>query len=285
MHRVHHLIAITRKHRRKLLAAALCIAAVAGFVLLPRIATAQMQYDFNGDGKVTCADFEQQYPKTYTDEATKALQKYPKDLAQLNGNAKENDVACEGQPASTDPAKKSTPAATPTPTRATATPQPTPAPALSAPTPGPAGTTAVPADVMSRVEGCAVVAISERDVVGAGCPGGGNVMFRIPDDAPPLSDAVIVQPRSPLASSTTGASSGASPSKGSSLNTSGTKKSGSGKNTAKTSKDKNKKSKSSSNGSSSSSSSSDTTNGKNDKHHKHHGKHKNNKHGKKHGKK
>jgi hypothetical protein len=301
MRRSRQISAFTRQHRRPLLiAAGLCVAIVAGFVIAPRLVAAQMQYDFNGDGKVTCADFQEQYPTTYTDEATNALQQYPQALAQLNGNPKENAVACEGQPASADPPKKSTATPTPTPTparttaTATATPQPTATPATTAPASSPAGTTEVPADIMARVQGCAVVAISGHDVVGAGCPGVGAVAFTIPDTAPPMGDTVIMEPSSPLAASapaapratSAGGSSQAGKKTSNTSNTStSTKKSG--KNATNSGRSgKSSKSGSSNTATTTNNGSSTSDNGKhNGKHHgKHKGKHhgKNKKHGQKH---
>lgn len=51
-----------------------------------------------------------------------------------------------------------------------------------------------PADVLARVAGCSVVSISAHDVAAAGCPGGGNVNFRTPADAPPMNDTVLFSP-------------------------------------------------------------------------------------------
>ena len=165
------------------------IIVAASLAMALRPAVAQMEFDYNGDGKVTCADFEQQFPETFTDEATKALQQYPDALKRLNANSGENGIACEGQPASAAPANDE---ATPTPE--------SPAPALTpaAPEPNPMASAGVPADVMARVEGCVVIAISSRDVAGAGCPGVGVVTFRIPDDAPSMRDEAIINPRAAL---------------------------------------------------------------------------------------
>jgi hypothetical protein len=58
----------------------------------------------------------------------------------------------------------------------------------------------VPNDVLARVEGCAVVAISSHDVAAAGCPGGQSIVFRTPADAPPMKSTVIINPGGPMAS-------------------------------------------------------------------------------------
>jgi hypothetical protein len=267
-------------HSRLLAVTIVLLIALARLAVGPLSVAAQMEYDFNGDGKVTCDDFKQQYPDTYTDEATKALQKYPKDLKQLNANASVNDVACEGQPTKAAPAK-----ATSTPT-----PSPTPAPQTSAPAANAGApetsspeTADVPADVMARVAGCAVVAISARDVVGAGCPGVGNVIFHLPDDAPSMQDTVITEaPAAPAAENGSGASNSATGSNTSNQSNENASNTDNGNNTAKAGKNNKDK-----NGSS------DTTTTKNDKnkhkgkhnkhngnHNKHNGKNKNNKHSK-----
>jgi len=182
---------------------AFLMVALASFIAVPRPAAAQMEYDFNGDDKVTCADFEEQYPNTITDEATKALQTYPDDLSSLDKGG-EKGIACE-EPGSTaadsKPASKTPKTPTPpqtadpapiAPTPPAQTPVPASAPGIAGP--GSPGLVDVPADVMARVEGCAVIAISRRDVVGAGCPGVGSVAFRIPDDAPSMKGTVIITP-------------------------------------------------------------------------------------------
>jgi hypothetical protein len=163
--------------------ATMVMVALASVIVSPMPAVAQMEYDFNSDGKVTCADFEEEFPDTFTDEATEALRQYPDDLSDLNRDSEDDDIACEGQPAS-EP-----------------TPEPTQAPESPAPEPGaeaPATTSPeaadVPADVMARVEGCAVVAISPHDLVGAGCPGVGVVTYHVPDGAPLLQGTVIMNP-------------------------------------------------------------------------------------------
>jgi hypothetical protein len=159
------------------------IIVAASFALRLQPAAAQMEFDYNGDGKVTCADFKQQFPDTFTDEATKALQQFPDDLSNLNNDPKEDNIACESQGASSTPA---TDEATPTSEPAA------PAPVAVAPAAGPTERVDVPDDVMARVEGCAVIAISSRDVVGAGCPGVGAVAFRIPDGAPSMQGTIIM---------------------------------------------------------------------------------------------
>lgn len=183
--------------------AAVVIALVTiGLTVGARPTAAQMQFDFNGDGEVHCDDFHQQFPDTFTDEATKALKQYPDELSDLNNDPKEDDIACEGQPADADPGDgpgrardaRSTPTPTPAPPAAPA------AAPLAAPA-APNSTTAsadIPADVMARIEGCAVVAISSHDVTGAGCPGVGTLIFHTPDDAPPLPDTVIMNPGAAL---------------------------------------------------------------------------------------
>lgn len=170
------------------------IIVAASFALRLQPAAAQMEFDYNGDGKVTCADFKQQFPDTFTDEATKALQQFPDDLSNLNNNPKEDNIACESQQANATPAAD----------EATPTPEPAaPAPVAAAPAAGPTEGAGVPADVMARVEGCAVIAISSRDVVGAGCPAVGAVAFRIPDGAPSMQDTIIMNSGAGLPSQST----------------------------------------------------------------------------------
>jgi hypothetical protein len=55
------------------------------------------RYDFNGDGDVTCQDdFEIEFPRTHTDEATDAMRQFPEELDDLDNN---NDgFACDNQP-------------------------------------------------------------------------------------------------------------------------------------------------------------------------------------------
>jgi hypothetical protein len=52
-------------------------------------------------------------------------------------------------------------------------------------------------EVLTQVEGCAVIAISARTVAAAGCPGGRSIAFRIPDSAPSMSNTVIINPMEP----------------------------------------------------------------------------------------
>lgn len=165
------------------LALALMVA-LASFAVAPRPVAGQMEYDFNGDGKVTCADFESEYPDTFSEEATKALDQYPDELSRLDGKKGSAGVACEGQPAQVSAGNDSPAAQTPE-----------PAPMAETPVEPLTATGDVPAEVMARVEGCAVIAISARDVVGAGCPGVGAVAFRIPVDAPAMRDTVVITPR------------------------------------------------------------------------------------------
>ncbi len=78
-------------------------------------------------------------------------------------------------------------------------PAPNPNPNLT-PNPNPSQEdSAAPTDVLVRVEGCAVVAISARSVAAAGCPGGQSIVFHIPDDAPDLESAVIFNHAAPVA--------------------------------------------------------------------------------------
>jgi hypothetical protein len=55
-----------------------------------------------------------------------------------------------------------------------------------------------PADILARVEGCAVIAISARGVSAAGCPGVGVVTIRIPADASSMKGTVIIDPNAPF---------------------------------------------------------------------------------------
>lgn len=168
---------------RVLSVATMVMVVLASVVVNPPPAAAQMEYDFNDDGTVTCADFRDRYPDVYTDEATEALQEYPDELSDLNNDPDEDELACEGQ-------QESEPSPAPAPERET----PAPEPEAEAPAPSSAEVADVPADVMARVEGCAVVAISPHDLVGAGCPGVGVVTYRVPDGAPLMEGTVIMNP-------------------------------------------------------------------------------------------
>jgi hypothetical protein len=77
------------------------------------------RYDFNDDGDVTCEDdFEIEFPRTHTDEATDAMRQFPEELASLD--ADNDGFACDNQP---DPVtvapvgRTSAPPSAPTPSR------------------------------------------------------------------------------------------------------------------------------------------------------------------------
>lgn len=72
------------------------------------------------------------------------------------------------------------------------TEEPTPDPEVST------SSNAAPSDIMSQVEGCAVIAISARSIAAAGCPGVGSIAIRIPSDAPSMPGTVIISPQSTL---------------------------------------------------------------------------------------
>jgi hypothetical protein len=57
----------------------------------------------------------------------------------------------------------------------------------------------LPADILSRVTNCTVIAVSRRGVAAAGCPGVGSLTFRIPADAPPMIPTVVINPGAALA--------------------------------------------------------------------------------------
>lgn len=57
-----------------------------------------------------------------------------------------------------------------------------------------------PPDVMARVEGCAVIAISSRSIAAAGCPGVGSITYRAPAGSPRMRSAVIINPGAPFTS-------------------------------------------------------------------------------------
>lgn len=86
-------------------------------------------------------------------------------------------------------------------------PSPLPAPA---PAPAPAATNLAsprvdaPPEVLARVEGCAVIAISSRGVAAAGCPGIGAIAFHIADDAPSMKSTVIFNPGAPFTAGSQG---------------------------------------------------------------------------------
>lgn len=52
----------------------------------------------------------------------------------------------------------------------------------------------LPADILSRVTNCTVIAVSRRGIAAAGCPGVGSLTLRIPADAPPVRPAVVINP-------------------------------------------------------------------------------------------
>jgi hypothetical protein len=127
----------------------------------------------------------------------------PADPSGLDADA--DGIACEsafGLPA--QPAPRERPRRDERGRRAAAADEPLdPPPPQDAPPPEGAASTAdstdIPADVLARVEGCAVVAVSARAVSAAGCPGVGAVAFRIPDDQPELPGTAIINPGAPFA--------------------------------------------------------------------------------------
>lgn len=59
----------------------------------------------------------------------------------------------------------------------------------------------LPADILSRVSNCTVIAVSRRGVAAAGCPGIGSLTFRIPAGAPSLIPTVVINPGAALVES------------------------------------------------------------------------------------
>ncbi|MFN8593679.1 MAG: hypothetical protein U0031_19635 [Thermomicrobiales bacterium] len=163
----------------------LLIVAFALSAVLGTTATAAKKGD-----QLNCSDFATQR------EAQAELERtFPDDPNGLDSN--QNGVACETEfgltqdeiaaivPAGSSPNKANEPSAT-------STPAPTPA--------SPDQTAQLPSDVQAQIEGCAVVAISRRDIAAAGCPGGQSLAFEIPADQPDMSPTVIITPGAPLQS-------------------------------------------------------------------------------------
>lgn len=164
---------------------AFAVAAMAGLLIGVR-AAAQDPYN--------CEDFATQF-----EAQTELNRTYPEDPGNLDADG--DWIACEdffglsaeeaariipADVVNRRPGQDDEPAPTPVPTQA---PRPTP----------PTGAGEIPADVLSRVEGCTVIAISSRSVAAAGCPGIGAIAFSIPDDAPRMQGRVIIDPGAPFA--------------------------------------------------------------------------------------
>jgi hypothetical protein len=167
--------------------------AIASGVMLTIVAAGVPAPWVSAQDRFNCEDFASQA------EAQAELNRtFPDDPNQLD--ADDDWVACEDafgltadEERSVIPSNLVNQGADDEPTRAPERdPAPTPTPA-PAPAP-PAGSSEIPADVMARVEGCAVIAISSRSVAGAGCPGVGSIAFRIPKDAPRMRGTVIINP-------------------------------------------------------------------------------------------
>lgn len=177
----------------------LSLATLAGVVF---VATLLLGGHALAQDELNCADFDSQ------SEAQAELNRtYPEDPNRLDAD---NDwIACEDHfglteaeaarviPADVVNRPPDTAALTPTPEPApAAAPTRTPAPGSSSMFGGPA--VDPPAEVMARVEGCAVIAISSRSVAAAGCPGVGSIAFSIPRDAPRMRGRVIINPGAPF---------------------------------------------------------------------------------------
>lgn len=195
------------------------LVALATLLVVPGASAAKSPLDANGDGQVNCNDFPTQAA------AQAALDQDPSDPYGLDGavgpsSSGDTGVACEAFFASggSDPGAatgsgkqsatkgsgkgqsgnagggKSEPAAIPS---AAVTPTPAPAaPTAGAAMPAAGAASSLPSDVMSQVEGCAVISMSAHDVAAAGCPGVGVVIIHTPEDAPPFPDEVVITPRS-----------------------------------------------------------------------------------------
>lgn len=74
----------------------------------------------------------------------------------------------------------------------------TPPPASEAPAPTSAAVD-VPAEIMAKVEKCAVITVSTRSVAAAGCPGVGTIIERLPAGSPRMRPGVIIHPGAALA--------------------------------------------------------------------------------------
>ena len=78
---------------------ALSVSVVPGIDVASRVSAQSedgiLVYDYNGDGRVTCPDFIEEFPTTYTEEATAALNQFPEALSRLNADPDEDDTACD----------------------------------------------------------------------------------------------------------------------------------------------------------------------------------------------
>ena len=164
----------------------LLVAVLAAAVALPAAPLAAQKDRFN------CADFSSQ------SEAQAELDRTaPDDPSGLDADA--DGIACESEFGLTDePAPAERPRRDERGQRDAADAEPLDAPVPAQESSPSTEEVDLPADVLARVEGCAVVAVSARDVSAAGCPGVGVVTFRIPADQPDMPDTVIITPGAPF---------------------------------------------------------------------------------------
>jgi hypothetical protein len=203
---------------------------LATLLLIPGASASKSSLDANGDGQVNCNDFPTQAAAQAALDQDPS-DPYGLDGAVGPSSSGDTGVACEaffasggsdpgaatssekqsaakgsgkgqsGQTGSGTSKSTATPSVprTPTPTATpSATGMPTPtaatAPSTGAAIPATGVASSIPSDVMSQVEGCAVISMSAHDVAAAGCPGVGVVIIHTPEDAPPFPDEVVITP-------------------------------------------------------------------------------------------
>lgn len=218
-------------HQCRRIAQALLVAALAVGVVLPAVPLAAQRDRYD------CADFSSQ-----ADAQAELDRTAPDDPSGLDADG--DGIACESEFGLTDEAPSDSPPATVSGTSDTADPEPLDAPPPPRDDTSRAEAIDLPADVLARVEDCAVVSVSARDVSAAGCPGVGVVAFQVPADQPDMKGGVIITSGAPFtttsesaaprsaASASTGnvtLSSGAGDERASRTNTTDTNKDKSGK--------------------------------------------------------
>lgn len=155
-------------------------------LLLPASGAAKRTADSDGAVPATCQEIPSQAASAAADHAGGSAVRRGKTEKDSETQVADAAAACESV---------ATPAAGQTPMPDETTPvgdsDLTPA--------APIASEAIPADVLTAVEGCAVVTISGHDVAAAGCPGVGIVEFRTPDSAPLMPDTAMIAPVAPFA--------------------------------------------------------------------------------------
>jgi hypothetical protein len=163
------------------------------------------QFSTGAQGDLNCSDFATQ------EEAQSELDRtFPEDPNRLDTD--EDGIACEtqfgldeGNANSGNATSDDEEAPVPEPVAPDPLDGPLPEPEpVAAPARGPSPTSggdrlaSLPADILSRVTNCTVIAVSRRGVAAAGCPGVGSLTLRIPADAPPMIPTVVINPGAAL---------------------------------------------------------------------------------------